>query len=175
MRRILLSMLLVVSLAGIAKAQEMTGETAEKIKQEMIDWENTKVKMLLSSNSVTADFYEHNLCDDIAYTLPDGTMRTKAQMVAELRSGEFKMHAINHHDYHVRVYGIGNVPHTVVLTYIGDEIGEIKGKRAHTYGRATDVFIMEKGEWRRAVHHVTFVPPGAVPLTGTEGSMNENR
>jgi hypothetical protein len=162
MRRIFLSMLLAASLAGALKAQEMTGKTADAVKKEMVDWENTKVKMLLSSSSVAADWYEHTTSNDIAYTLTDGTMRTKAQLVAEFRSGETKMRAINHHDYHVRVYGTGNIPHTAVVTYIGDEITEAKGKSSHTYDRATDVLIMEGGEWRRAVHHETSVPnPGA--------------
>jgi len=158
MRRIFLSILLAASLAGVLKAQEMTGKTADAVKKEMIAWENTKVKMLLSSSSVAADWYEHTTCNDIAYTLTDGTVRTKAQLVAEFRSGETKMRAINHHDYRVRVYGTGNIPHTAVVTYIGDEITEAKGKSSHTYDRAMDVLIMDGGEWRRAAHYETSVP-----------------
>jgi ketosteroid isomerase-like protein len=101
----------------------------------------------------------------VALTLPDGSTPSKAELVAMIRSGDIKDEFINHHDYRVHVYGIHGVAHTGVVTWTGDEITSYKGKREHVYEKTTDVFVkVDSGEWKRAVHHVSPVPPGVVPL-----------
>jgi len=163
--RILVSMLLVLFLGGAARAQEMTGPVAEKTKKELLDLETSKGKNLVTSAAAAAEWQDHFCADGLALTLPDGSTPSKAELVAMIRSGDIKDEYINHHDYHVHVYGIANVPHTGVVTWSGDEITSYKGKREHVYEKTTDVFVkVDGGDWKRAVHHVSPVPPGVVPM-----------
>jgi hypothetical protein len=82
-----------------------------------------------------------------------------------IRSGDVKDEYINHHDYHVHVYGSVDAPHTAVVTWTGDEITVYKGKREHIYEKTTDVFVkVNGGQWKRVVHHVSPIPPGIISL-----------
>jgi hypothetical protein len=165
MRRLLLSMLLTFASAAFAEAQEMTGKVAQDTKREILDLETAKGKDLVKTINDAADWQERFNADGLALTLPDGSTPTKAELVARIRSGEIKDEYINHHDYHVHVYGAGNVPHTAVVTWMGDEITVYKGKREHIFEKTTDVFVkVDGGLWKRAVHHVSPVPPGIVAL-----------
>src|SRR5450631_3077946 len=163
--RILGPIMLALILSGAVRAQEMTGQAAEKTKKELLDLETSKGKNLVASAAAAADWQDHFCTDGVALTLPDGSTPSKAELVAMIRSGDIKDELINHHDYHVLVYGINGVAHTGVVTWTGDEITSYKGKREHVYENTTDVFVkVDSGEWKRAVHHVSPVPPGVVPL-----------
>jgi ketosteroid isomerase-like protein len=163
--RILGPMLLALFLGGAVRAQEMTGQGAEKTKKELLDLETSKGKNLVASAAAAADWQDHFCADGVALTLPDGSTPSKAELVAMIRSGDIKDELINHHDYHVHVYGINGVAHTGVVTWTGDEITSYKGKREHVYEKTTDVFAkVDSGEWKRVVHHVSPIPPGIVPL-----------
>jgi hypothetical protein len=143
----------------------MTGKTAENTKQEILDLESAKGKDLVKSLTQAADWQEHFNADGLALTLPDGSTPTKTELVAMIRSGDVKDEYINHHDYHVHVYGSVDAPHTAVVTWTGDEITVYKGKREHIYEKTTDVFVkVNGGQWKRVVHHVSPIPPGIIPL-----------
>jgi hypothetical protein len=157
-RGIVLILFLTASLTGVTKAQEMTGETAEAAKKEIIAWENTKVQMFLTSNAAAADWLAGALCDGVAYTGADGILRTKAQLLAELRSGGRRVSAMNHHDLQVHVYGVGDTPQTAIVTFIGEEVVELKGKTNRWHDRATDVLIKDENIWRVVAHQVTLIP-----------------
>jgi hypothetical protein len=163
--RILGATLLALSLSSGARAQEMTGQAAEKIKKELLDLETFKGKTLIANAAAAADWQDHFCADGVALTLPDGSTPSKAELLAMIRSGDIKDEFINHHDYHVHVYGIGGVAHTGVVTWMGDEITSYKGKREHVYEKTTDVFAkVDNGERKRVVHHVSPIPPGIVTL-----------
>ena len=163
--RILGTIFLALMLSGDARAQEMTGPDAEKTKKELLDLETSKGKNLVASAAAAADWQDHFCADGVALTLPDGSTPTKAEFLAMIRSGDIKDELINHHDYRVHVYGIKGVAHTGVVTWTGDEITSYKGKREHVYEKTTDVFVrVDSGGWKRAVHHVSPVPPGVISL-----------
>jgi hypothetical protein len=163
--RILGPILLTLILSGAVRAQEMTGQAAEKTKKELLDLETSKGRNLVASAAAAADWQELFCADGVALTLPDGSTPSKAELVVMIRSGDIKDELINHHDYHVHLDGINGVAHTGVVTWTDDEITSYKGKREHVYEKTTDVFVkVESGEWKRAVHHVSPVPPGVVPL-----------
>ena len=160
MRRILLTTLMGVSLAGIVKGQEMTGEKAEAIKKEIIKLEEDKIPILLKGGPATVDWIKRYDTDDFAYTRADGSTLTKAQTIAraeaESRSGVQRVVSNKQDDYHVRVYADGN---TAVVTYhhisrVKNSAGDVTDKQ----DRSTDVFVRLDGAWRRVVHHVTDLP-----------------
>jgi hypothetical protein len=160
------TLFLALSMCGVVEAQEMTGPAAEKAKKELMELETSKGKNLVGGASAAADWQERFCTDGVALTLPDGSTPSKAEFIAQIRSGDIKDEYINHHDYHVHVYGTNHVAHTGVVTWTGDEITSLKGKREHVYEKTTDVFVrVVSGEWKRAVHHVSPVPPGVVPLS----------
>ena len=93
--------------------------------------------------------------DNIDYVGADGHTLTKAQMVAEWRSGVRKASSVVHDNYHVRVYG-----NAVVVTYRGRETGKQTAsnrRRRAEANRTTEVWIKRDGTWQRIVHHVTRV------------------
>src|ERR1700681_96087 len=91
MRRILLSMLLAVSLVGLVKAQEMTGDAAENDKKEILKIEQDKLDALrkdgLRKNaSAAADWFHRYDDDGMIMVNLDGTITTKAEHEPKLRS-----------------------------------------------------------------------------------------
>src|SRR5579864_4255431 len=119
MQRVILAMLLAVSCLSIAKAQEFSGESAEKIKSEVIKIEQDKVSMMMKGGPAAADWFERFETDSMVWISVSGGMsvkgqRTKAEMVAEWRSGARKMFNVKHYDFHVHLYENGN---TAAMTY----------------------------------------------------------
>jgi hypothetical protein len=149
MPRILLSMLLVVSVVGFLKAQQATGKAAEEAKKEVMQFEKDKVPLLMKGGSTFADFFDRVDADDVVIINGDGGTLTKAEHVANWRSGERKQLANNQHDHHVYAYDNGNV---VVVTYIGTTKDEMKGKVSTSTVRCADTWVKQGGKWLRVVH-----------------------
>ena len=63
MARIQISALLMLSLCGFARAQEMTGPAAERARKELMDLETSKGKNLVGGASAAADWQER-FCTD---------------------------------------------------------------------------------------------------------------
>jgi hypothetical protein len=155
MRRYLFSILLAVSLVSFVNSQETTGkdsETDDKVKKEVLKYENDFVQALMKGGPSAADFIERVDADDIVMIL-DGKPMTKASLVARFRSGEHKQLAVDHHGFRVLVYG-----NTAVVTFSGNNTTEEKGKVYHSSYNSTDVMVKQKGEWRRVFHNMSPVP-----------------
>ena len=159
MRRILMAILLGIGLVGIAYAQEATGEVAEQVKREILEMEEQKMRAFTSTTSgknYAGDWLERVGADDMAWSMPDGSFITKAEMVAQFRTGK-KVYSITPTDRHIRVYGNGGNGTTAVVTYqqMADSTGlGPGGKGPHFMNklRATDVFVKMDGQWRWVVH-----------------------
>lgn len=151
-QRLLSTTLFGFLLIGFAKGQVTTGQTFEEAKTEIIKIEEEKVPFLLKGGSAAAGWYDRYDADDMAQTNSDGSTSTKAQHMAEYRSGRFKVLSDKEGDYHVRVYQNGN---TVVVTYHGTSTTDHDGKLSTHQNQATDVWVKQGGDWQRVVHHVT--------------------
>jgi len=151
MRRILLAPLLAVSLVGFAKAQGTTGNEAdtEEIKKEVLKAEDEQNQALQRGDT---DVLGHIYADDLAYTNADGKILTKAQHLAEFRSGIRKFDSIRRDDINLHVYG-----NTVVLTGRSTSTLQYKGKVTKGPRRFTDVYIKRDGRWLLVAHQVTDV------------------
>ena len=162
MRRILFSMLLAVSLAGLVQAQGTTADQSAKDAQavkEVTKIETDKIPLLVKSGPGASDWFDSHNVDDLAYQDPDAGILTKAQVSAELRTGKRKPSSIKQYNHRVRVYGNGDV---AVVTYLGDVTGK-KDKTGKTlpfvsHEATTDVWVKQGGVWLRAVHAVTRIP-----------------
>src|ERR1700722_15008189 len=167
MRRMSLSIFLVVALVGLAAAQKLTGErTATADEKQILEIEHDRIRATAEGGSVAADWYNNYWVDDIAITLENGNMPTKAQWAAQFRSEGFKVLFQDHYDYQVRVYN-GDA---AVVTYLGwarSGMGlkpnallgkDVKYLNSYHHSAITDVFVKQGGKWRVVVHHVTTVP-----------------
>ena len=148
------SILVPLSRAGFGQAQATTAERAEtdeEVKETILKLEHDKVEALKQGGSAIADWEDRVFADDLVCMGSGfGGVCTKAQMVAEHRSGERKLRTVHHDDYGVRVYG-----NTAVLTFRGDNIMERKGKILTGVVRTTDVYVKQDGLWRIVAHLVT--------------------
>jgi hypothetical protein len=154
MQRFLLTILLVLSSVGFAKTQETTGDTTEQVKNEILTLEREKDKALVIGGSTMADFLDRHDVDDIVWTgggRDTGESMTKAEVVAEWRSGARKIVSINHHDYRVQVYENGIV---AVVTFRGNETMQRNGTVSTHQTKALEVYIKQDGVWRAIVHNV---------------------
>ena len=79
---------------------------------------------------------------------PSGTVRTKAQVIADFTSGSLRFQSITTDDVRWRVYG-----DTAVETGRSTMIGQDKGKAVPRDNRFTRVWIKEVGRWRLVANH----------------------
>jgi hypothetical protein len=153
MRKIPLSGLLVVLVVGSVNAQQATGPVAEEAKKEVMQFEKDKVPLLLKGGSAFADFFDRVDADDVVIIHGDGNSVTRAEHVADWRSGGRKQLSNNQHDQQAYVYDHGNV---VVVTYVGTTTGtkkdDMNGKVTTSTVRCVDTWVKQDGKWLRAVH-----------------------
>ena len=149
MRSMLLSMLLVVSVSGVVRAQQTTGPVAEQAKTEIMKLEKGKVPLLLQGGSAFADWFDRYDTDDIVLINEDGSSPTRAEQISGWRAGKRQL-ANNQHDHQVYIYDNGNV---AVVTYVGTTTTEFKdGKVATDTVRCADTWVKQDGKWLRVVH-----------------------
>ena len=81
----------------------------------------------------------------------DGTMDTKAQYLADLRSGDRKFFGdVKQDEFTVRVYG-----DTAVVAGVSDSKVEYKGKPGGGPLRFTRVYVKRDGRWQMVVSQAT--------------------
>jgi hypothetical protein len=156
--RTLLLVLLVVIPVGSAWAQEASGPTAEKVKKEIMQLEQEKIKALLSTTSTknyAAEWFERVYVDDIDHSSASGTVKNKAQLLAEFRTGNHRTYRDDQYDWHIRVYGDGDNHTTVVVNYVASSDVERNGHRAANKDACSDVYVKLNGAWRMVLHQVT--------------------
>jgi hypothetical protein len=149
MPRILFLVLLVISVVGFARAQQVTGKVADEAKKEVMQFEKDKVPLLMKGGSAFADFFDRVDADDVVIINGNGGTISKADHVANWRSGGRKQLANNQHDHQAYVYDNGNV---VVVTYIGTTKDDMRGKVSTSTVRCADTWVKQDGKWLRVVH-----------------------
>lgn len=152
MKRILLPALLAVALTSLTTArlsaadQDMTGGSVEKtITQLEQDWGVALVKADVAwINGITAD--------DYTMTDPDGTVVTRAQGDADLKSGVMHFDSFTLDEVKVHVHG-----DTAVVFGLETEKSTYKGADSSGQYRFTDTFTKHDGKWIALATHVTRV------------------
>ena len=154
MRRILLLSALTIALVWTAKGQGTSGNqgyVVEKAKEEVLKVEDEMNQAIEKGDVNTLG---RIFADDFTVTNPSGKIITRAQDLAEIRSGENNLVALDHDDIHLRVYG-----NTVLLSGRSRSTLQYKGKVSKGPRRFTNVYVKEDGQWRIVDHHVTNVAP----------------
>ena len=150
MRGVLVSILLAAMCASIAQAEEMTGEAAEKAKQEIIKIETAKVGTLLKNGSTAADWFDRNNDASAIVVGADGSVDNKPEHLAKLRSNTIGADSLKQYGHRVRVFNNGN---TAIVVYKIDAklIGAAHAVQGDT---AVDVWVKDNGNWQRVLHSV---------------------
>jgi ketosteroid isomerase-like protein len=153
MRRILLVSLLAVAAACFVQAQGTGGSEAEKLKQEVIKFEDEHTQAVKQRDTAALD---RIFADDIVWVPPSGDLLPKSQVLAENRSGKLNMATIEHRDFHFDIYG-----NTVVVTGLSTSRIEYGDKVSYGPRRFVNVYVKQDGRWQIVVHTVTDVKSDA--------------
>jgi ketosteroid isomerase-like protein len=138
--------IIVLALGGAILAQTPT-QSAE---QELIKLENEWADAVVRNDSA---FHDRILADDYTGTDADGSIYTKAQEIAVLKSGELEITSCVHHELKVRVYG-----DAAVVTGLSTTKGTYKGKEFDWRLRWTDTWVKLTGHWQCVAEHSSLAP-----------------
>ena len=94
--------------------------------------------------------------EDAILTSPDGTVQTKAQLLADVKSGDLAIESSDISDMKVRVYG-----DAAVVTYSTTDKGKYKAQDVSGRYRWTDVFVRRGGTWQVVTSQGTPIQPPA--------------
>jgi hypothetical protein len=139
--------LAVLVLAVAVSAQTPAQTEIEHATQELITLENGWNDALVKHDWA---FLDQILADDYISTDSDGIVSTKAQAMANLKSGEIVVTSAVADDFKVRVYG-----DAAVVTFRNAEKSQSKGKDTSGQERITDTWVKLAGRWQVVAEHVS--------------------
>src|SRR5262245_3173383 len=147
MRRILVIAFLVLTAAAtaIGQTQSARSDQRKRVEQVIRQVDNERIQAQIGANAAALD---RIYADDFIGVGPSGTVRTKAQVIADFTSGELKFQSITTDDVQVRVYG-----NTAVETGRSTMRGQDKGKAVPRETRFTRVWVKQEGRWRLVANH----------------------
>ena len=144
MKKIVYGILALLTICGGAVAQQKAGdEAAIRAVEEKWDAANLKGDAA-ALGTIFADTY--------ISTSPEGKVRTKAEVVGEVKSGDIKYQASKVDDLKIFLYGDSAV---VIGRWKGKFVH--KGKTVDTVERATDTFVRQSGQWRIVASHASAI------------------
>ncbi len=135
MKRILVMAVLVIAASSLTPGQTKSkkagpsGNTEQALKQLMSEQANAQQK-----NDMAA--LDRTWADDYIFTNPFGVVQTKAQRLAELKSGDLKFASFSIDDVQVRVYG-----NTAVVTSRATVKAQRQGQDISGQYRGTSVCV----------------------------------
>jgi hypothetical protein len=130
---------------GQAPPQQAGPSKSASVEQELINLEEGCNTAFVSGDVASLD---GTLANDYINTDENGTVTTKAQTIADLKSGDLKFSSIVNDDYKVRVYG-----KAAVVTYREILKGQYKGKDFSGPCRETDTWVKRAGQWQCVAAH----------------------
>ncbi|MDQ6861366.1 MAG: nuclear transport factor 2 family protein [Verrucomicrobiota bacterium] len=133
-----LLILAALALPAIAFAQTKTNAETEKTV--------TKIEHDFSAALVKGEtaVLEPMMADDLQIVTPDGATETKAQFLADVKSGDLKFEASDISD--IKVHGAD--ADMAVVTYRSSDKGKYKGNDVSGEYRWTDVLMKRDGKWQ---------------------------
>jgi ketosteroid isomerase-like protein len=153
MKRILVVAVLVVATASLALGQ-MGGEQGKtkaggtSVEQALMQMERDWTDAALKKDAAALDKI---LADDWVGQGPTG-IATKAQALADLKSGDNKLDSQTLGEMKVRVFG-----NTAVVTGSDDEKSSYKGKDTGGHYVWTDIFVKRNGRWQAVASQGTLM------------------
>ena len=125
-------------LLGQSKAQNAGGPSG-KTEEEIQKLHNKLIQAQLNSDIAALD---RLWADDHIFTNPLGVVQTKAQRLAEMKSGGRRLEAFSIADVEVRAYGDTAVTSRATLK------GQRQGQDISGQYRGIDVYVKKQGRWQ---------------------------
>ena len=153
MRKTFVLAVLVLTAASIALGQEQSArrDLRRSVGQAIRQVDHERIQAQIGADAVA---FDRIYADDFIGIGPSGTVRTKAQVIADFTSGDLKFQSITTDDVRVRVYG-----NTAVETGRSTMIGQDRGKAVPRDNRFTRVWIKQFGRWRLVSNHYSSLIP----------------
>jgi ketosteroid isomerase-like protein len=151
MRKTFVIAVLVFTAGSITLGQKQSARRTSKgrVEQAIRQVDHERIQAQIGADAVALD----RIYDDGFIGIgPSGTVRTKAQVIADFTSGELKFQSITTDDVQLRVYG-----NTVVETGRSTMIGQDKGKAVPRDNRFTRVWIKQGRRWRLVANHYSLL------------------
>jgi ketosteroid isomerase-like protein len=137
-----------VAVAVVLAVSAARAQTAGKAEQEI-----RAMEKLWNESRVRADVAALGTLLDDGWTVThgDGTINTKAEYLADLKSGARKFFSdVKQDDFSVRIYG-----DTAIAAGLSDSKVEYKGKPSGGALRFTRVYVKRNGRWVMIASHAT--------------------
>ena len=148
---IAVAMLAICLLAGplaSAQGEPKAGSAEEQIKALQAEF----VKAILKGDT---SFYQKYYADDAISVHGLGQVFTKAQEIADLKSGSLKYDSYTISDQTIHIYGS-----TAVVVTLASGTGLLESKPFKNQGfRTSYVWEKQKGNWKLVLRQVTRIPP----------------
>ncbi len=149
--------LLAISLFVFVASKPIVGQTANKrqasyskAEQEVRKVHDQRLRALAKSDVAALD---RIVGEDLVYVSPVGKVQTKADIVADLKSGALKVSSIVQGDEKVRIYG-----NTAVVNYLTTSKFKDNGLVYDNQIRSTSVYVKRHGRWELVSQQMTRVP-----------------
>ena len=143
MRLIAFLALLVIAATPLVLGQSMAkkaGGPSGKTEEEIQELHNKLIQAQLTNDNAALD---RLWADDHIFTNPLGVVQTKAQRLAEMKSGGRRLEAFSIADVEVRAYG-----DTAVVTSRATLKGQRQGQDISGQYRGIDVYVKKQGRWQ---------------------------
>jgi ketosteroid isomerase-like protein len=124
--------------------------TSQQAEQEIRQHETRRVEALVRGDFGTLD---EILSNDLTYTHASGVYESKAQIMANLKSGQVKYESLTPEDVLVRVYGT-----TGVVTGVARVKVQVKGEHLSLQLRFTNVYVKKGDRWQMVAWQATRLP-----------------
>jgi len=96
---------------------------------------------------------ERIIAPSFVYIGADGSVSSRAEMLAGLRAPELEIDPFETRDVQVRLYG-----ETAILTGWFEQTGRVGGRPYRVRSRYTDVYVREAGRWVAVSAHASSMP-----------------
>ena len=122
------------------KSPPGAGKAAQDTEATLMKMERDAAAALIKKDSAG---FASIFADDAAFVGPDGALQTKAQLLADVKSGDLVIESTDIADFKVRVFG-----DSAVVTYTTNDKGKYKGRDITGRYRWTDTFVRRNGKWQ---------------------------
>ena len=147
MRWTIVIAVLALTLTSIAVGQEQSAgrDRNSSVEQAIRQLDKERIQAQIGADAAALD---RIYAADFIGVGPSGTVRSKAQVIADFTSGHLKFQSITTDEVQVRVY-----ENTAVETGLSTMSGQDKGKAVPRDTRFTRVWVKQQGGWRLVANH----------------------
>ena len=150
MNRFILAVVITLAAPTLVLSENEKKEgKSERIEEKIMKIEHEWAEALAKADLKTID----GICDaEWVFVDPEGTVVTKEQSDADMKSGTLKFESFKIEDLKVKVYG-----DTAIVWGLETEKSSYKGKDTSGQYRFTDVFVKHHGKWQCVATQITRV------------------